>query len=89
MHKARTSYETHLKLLDSYDILSQDDFRTYERYLENPNAFSTVSTTDAAQRRQSKINKFKEAKALKAKIEVLSSSIAYKVSITNSTKSIW
>jgi len=58
-----------LKLLDSYDLLSREDLKTYEQCLENPNSFSTTSTTDAA-RRQTKIARFKGEKALKSKIEV-------------------
>ncbi len=68
--RSRIESERHLKLLDSYDLLSREDSKTYEQYLDNPNSFSTASTTDAAARRQTKIARFKEEKALKYRIEV-------------------
>lgn len=67
---ARGSLEKFLKILDSYDALSRDDFKMYEGYLENPDSFAAASTTDAAQRRNMKIARFKEEKALKSKLEV-------------------
>lgn len=70
LHSSREHYEKFLKLLDSYDILSREDARLYERYREKPDSFSTASVTDAAARRQTKINRFKEEKALKQKLEV-------------------
>lgn len=42
----------------------------YEQYRDNPNDFSTASLTDAVARRQTKINRFREEKTLKAKLEV-------------------
>ncbi|KAF2143651.1 uncharacterized protein K452DRAFT_267914 [Aplosporella prunicola CBS 121167] len=68
---ARRSYDNFLKLLDSYDMLSKSDAKLYERYLEAPNSFSTASTTDAAARRETKIARFREEKAMKAKLEHL------------------
>lgn len=68
---AREQFDKFLRLLDSYDILSQADAGLYERYTESPSSFSTASTTDAAARRQTKISRFKDEKALKTKLEYL------------------
>jgi hypothetical protein len=68
--RAQGSYEKFLKLLDSYDVLGKSDARLLEAYLEDRKNFSTVSTTDAAKRREVKISRFKEEKELKRKLEV-------------------
>jgi len=70
LHESRAQSERFLKLLDSYDALSQKDARMYEQYRENPDNFSTASITDAAARRETKIARFREEKALKTQIEV-------------------
>ncbi|KAF2103328.1 TAP42-like protein [Rhizodiscina lignyota] len=71
LHRAQQSYERFLKLLDNYDILSKGDARLLERYTENPTAFSTASTSDAAARRDMKIARFKDEKELKRKLDYL------------------
>lgn len=63
-------YVRFLKLLDSYDILSKPEANFLEQYIEDPTAFSTASTTDPAQRRATKISRFKQEKELKTKLEV-------------------
>lgn len=68
-----------MRTLDSYDALSGGDFKTFEHYLENPDGFATTTTNDAAQRRQIKIARFKEERALKHKIEVLASMAQSKI----------
>ncbi|KAI9725213.1 MAG: hypothetical protein M1828_003394 [Chrysothrix sp. TS-e1954] len=68
---ARSEYESFLKLLDDYDAFLSDDLRKYQRYQEEPSVFSTLSTNEAAARRQEKITNFKEEKALKAKLQTL------------------
>ncbi|KAF2396628.1 phosphatase 2A-associated protein [Trichodelitschia bisporula] len=68
---ARRYYEAFLKLLDSYDMLSKSDSKLYGQYTEAPDMFSTASRTDAAARRETKIARFKEEKALKSKLEHL------------------
>ncbi|KZF23113.1 type 2A phosphatase-associated protein 42 [Xylona heveae TC161] len=70
--QARQAYERYIDLLDSYEILSKEDSKLHERYSDNPDRFSTASTTDAAARRETKIARFKEEKALKGKLEYLS-----------------
>jgi immunoglobulin-binding protein 1 len=71
LQRAREVYERYLSLLDSYEILSSDDRKLFERFLENRDSFSTASTTDAAARRETKISRFREEKAMKKKLEVL------------------
>jgi hypothetical protein len=68
--QARARYERFLKLLDSYDMLSKGDAKLLESYNEDKQNFSTVSTKDAAARRDVKIARFREEKELKRKIEV-------------------
>jgi immunoglobulin-binding protein 1 len=68
--RSQEFYERFLKLLDSYDLLSRPDAKLYESYTEDKRNFSTVSTKDAAARRDIKIARFKEEKELKRKLEV-------------------
>lgn len=63
-------YERYLELLDNYDLLSSGDKKLHERYLENPDTFSLNLTNDPAARREAKINRFREEKELKNKLEV-------------------
>ena len=72
LRKAQMAYEAFLKLLDQYDIMSRDDGRLLERWKENPELFSTASTTDAARRRETKIARFKQDKELRRKLEARS-----------------
>ncbi|KAH9882093.1 hypothetical protein J1614_001265, partial [Plenodomus biglobosus] len=69
--RARTYYEKFLKLLDSYDLLSKADTKLFEAYTEDKNNFTTANTRDAAARREAKINRFREEKELKRKLEYL------------------
>ena len=68
LQRAQDHYERYLKRLDNYDLLTRDDFKLLEQYREAPNTFSTASATDAAARRDTKIKRFKEEKALKEKL---------------------
>ena len=54
-------------------MLSKEDASLLEQYQEMPNTFSVTSTKDAAARRESKIKRFKEEKALKQKLEYMQS----------------
>ncbi|KAF3033199.1 hypothetical protein E8E12_003735 [Didymella heteroderae] len=69
--QARARYELFLKLLDSYDMLNNGDAKLFESYNEDKQNFSTVSTKDAAARRDVKIARFREEKELKRKLEYL------------------
>jgi hypothetical protein len=68
--RAQASYVDFLKRLDGYDMLESRDVKQFERYREDPLQFSTASTTDAAARRETKINRFRQEKELKQKLEV-------------------
>ena len=68
--RTREAYEAFLEVVDQYGIMSLADKKLYEQYLESPNSFSLVPADDAAARRQVKINRFREEKELKQKIEV-------------------
>ena len=69
LQRAQRSYERYLKQLDSYEILSKSDAALLEQFEEAPNTFAVASTSDAAGRRETKIRRFKEEKALKQKLE--------------------
>lgn len=71
LQRAQKSYDRYLKQLDDYDMLSKDDTALLEQYQDAPNTFSTASTADAAARRETKIRRFKEEKALKQKLEYM------------------
>lgn len=68
--RARDHYERFVKLLDSYDVLGKSDAKLWESYQEDKSNFSTASTRDAAARRDAKIQRFREEKELKQKLEV-------------------
>lgn len=52
-------------------MLSKPDYNLYERYLDNKNTFSLMSSTDPATRRETKISRFKQESQLKSKLEHL------------------
>jgi immunoglobulin-binding protein 1 len=58
--------------MESYDLLSDSDKKVFERYQANPSKFSTASLTDASARREAKIARFRQDKALTEKIDYLS-----------------
>ncbi|KAI9794455.1 MAG: hypothetical protein M1816_005525 [Peltula sp. TS41687] len=68
---AQLKYQAYLDLLDSYDILSPDDRKLHERYLDNSDLFTTASTSDPATRRAAKIARYRHEKELKQKVEYL------------------
>lgn len=76
LQRAQKSYEQYLKHLDNYDLLGKSDAALFEQYQESPNTFSTASTTDATARRDAKIKRFKEEKALKQKLAYMQSNPA-------------
>ncbi|WQF83483.1 Putative TAP46-like protein [Colletotrichum destructivum] len=71
LERARESYETFLGFLDSYDLLSAQQKILYERYTDEPLAFSTLGTNDAAKRRDVKIANFKSERALRERLDTL------------------
>lgn len=66
--RSQRYYNSYLQQLDNYDILSKDDTKLYEQYRESPQTFSTAAR-DPALRREQKIKRFKEEKALKQQLE--------------------
>lgn len=72
LQRAQNAFERYLHLLDTYIILSQKDRELYERYAEDRNEFSLMSSNDAAVRRDTKIARFKQENELKRKLEVCS-----------------
>lgn len=68
--RARGYYEQFVKLLDSYDVLGKSDAKLWEAYEEDKEHFSTASTRDAAARRETKIQRFRDEKELKRQLEV-------------------
>ncbi|KAF2483015.1 phosphatase 2A-associated protein [Neohortaea acidophila] len=71
--RAQSSHESYLKQLDNYDMLSKGDASLLQQYYDAPTTFSTASTADAAARRDTKIRRFKEEKALKQRLDYLES----------------
>ncbi|KAI1650605.1 TAP42-like protein [Daldinia loculata] len=77
LNATREAYERFLHLLDSYSILSPSDSKLFTEYNEDPSAFSTISTSDPAARRNAKIANFKAEKELKKKLEYMRNSPRY------------
>ncbi|KAI9884829.1 MAG: Dicer-like protein 1 [Watsoniomyces obsoletus] len=71
LRDARARYDKFLRLLDAYGLLEGDDKRLYERFQEAPDSFSTATMTDPAARRDTKIARYRQEKALKDKLEHL------------------
>ena len=51
-------------------MLSKANAKLHERYLENPDEFALVPSSDPAELRNTKILRFKQEKELKLKLEV-------------------
>ena len=71
LSSARDSYERFLHLIDSYELLLPSYKKLLEEYTDAPTTFSTVSTSDAAARRNAKLSNFKVEKDLRTKLEFL------------------
>lgn len=67
---SRNKYGAYLDRLEAYEILSASDQKLFEEYLDNPDGFSTASSKDLAARRSVKIERFKQEKELRQKLEV-------------------
>lgn len=59
-----------MSLLDTYWMLSSSDRKLYERYMDNRDHFSLVSSNDPSARRDAKIGRYKKENELKLKLEV-------------------
>ncbi|KAI0132079.1 TAP42-like family protein [Xylariales sp. AK1849] len=77
LNTTRDAYERFLHLLDNYSLLSSSDAKLFDAYNEDPEAFSTISTTDPTARRNAKIANFKQEKELKQKLEYMRRSPRY------------
>jgi immunoglobulin-binding protein 1 len=66
--------ESFLERLDLYRMLSTTDRKLFERFRENRSKFTLVGTSNAEERRNTKIARFQEEKELKKKLEVRSPS---------------
>ena len=69
LQAAQGTYESFLALLDTYRLLSKSDQMLLERYREDRDEFSLISTSDTAARRDKKIARFKQEKELELKLE--------------------
>lgn len=67
---AQEAYERFLHLLDTYRMLSKGNSKLFERFMEDRNSFSLMESNDAANRRDTKVRRFREERELKAKLEV-------------------
>lgn len=72
LKQAQKGYERYLALLESYVMLPAPDRKLYERYLDNRDGFSLMSSSDPAARRDVKIARFKQESQLKSQLEHLS-----------------
>ena len=66
-------YEAFLSRLDNYGILSDQNRKLYERFLESRSSFQLASTSNVEERRKVKVARFQQEKSLKAKLEVCES----------------
>ena len=57
-------------MLDTYRVLSRDDNKLYERYIEDRDGFSLMQSNDPGTRRDVKIARFRKEKELTEKLEV-------------------
>ncbi|KAK8868178.1 TAP42-like family protein [Apiospora arundinis] len=77
LRTTREAYEQFLHLLDNYALLSPSDQKMFSLYQEDPERFSTISTTDPAARRNAKIANFKHEKEMKQKLDYMRHSPRY------------
>lgn len=70
LHSARDAFRSFLSLCDNYALLGSYEKKAYQLSDSlSPSAFFDIHT-DAAARRNSKIERYKQEKELKAKLEV-------------------
>jgi immunoglobulin-binding protein 1 len=63
-------FEDFLSRLDNYGILSAENRKLYERFMEDRLSFQLASSANAEERRKVKVARFQQEKSLKAKLEV-------------------
>ncbi|KAJ1333384.1 TAP42-like family [Microdochium nivale] len=67
----REAYSRFLHLMDNYSLLSESDRKLFDRYTDDPEAFSTITSSDPTVRRNAKIANFKMEKEMKQKLEYM------------------
>lgn len=75
--RSRECYERFLYILDSYNLLEPQAAKMLEVYSEDPTAFTTTPSSDAAARRNAKIANYKVETGLKQKLAYLRRNPAY------------
>ena len=68
--RAQDAYERYLTLLDTYGMLSSNDRMLHERFIDDRDHFSLVSSNEPSARRDAKILRYKQENDLKLKLEV-------------------
>jgi len=68
---AEEAYSRFLHLIDNYSLFSESDRKLFERYVDEPANFSTITSSDPAVRRNAKIANFKAEKEMKQKLEFM------------------
>ena len=63
-------FETFLSRLDNYGILSAENRKLYERFMEHKTSFQLAPSTNIEERRRVKVARYQQEKSLKAKLEV-------------------
>lgn len=71
LRNAQSSYTRYLSSLDDYNLLPPTDRKFYERFLSDRDAFTLLATSDPAARRETKIVRYQQEKALKQKLDLL------------------
>jgi len=69
--RAQAAYKSFLRLIDSYDLLNKTDKDMFEVLAQATTAIGLNHLpTDLGERRQAKIARFRQEKALKTKLQV-------------------
>ena len=70
LRRAQEAFERYLSLLDTHRMLSRNDRKLYERYINGRDDFSLMTSDDPSARRDAKIARYKQENELKLKLEV-------------------
>ena len=70
LRRAQEAFERYLSLLDTHRMLSRNDRKLYERYIDGRDDFSLMTSDDPSARRDAKIARYKQENELKLKLEV-------------------
>ncbi|KAJ5340791.1 hypothetical protein N7541_009915 [Penicillium brevicompactum] len=89
LRRALDQYEKYLMRLDEYMLLPAGDKKLFEQYMTNPTSFTLAPSNDAAARREIKVNRFREEKELKQKLEYFTRNEARLQSDDDDTRSLY